>query len=134
MIVADTNLIAYFAIEGERTPLARLVFAKDRVWIAPELWRSEMLSILAGRIRRRENTVEDAELTYLYAESLMRSNTYSIDFRRVLRAVDRTRCSGYDSQYVALAEERSLKLVTTDGGIVANAPHVAISPEQFLAA
>ena len=134
MIVADANLIAYFAIEGERTPASRRVFAKDRVWIAPELWRAEMLSILAGRIRRKEDTLEGTEQDYLYAESLMRSNTYPVDFRRVLAVVAQTGCSGYDSQYIALAEERRVKLVTTDGGILENAKHVAVSPEQFLAA
>ena len=134
MIVADANLIAYFAIEGERTPVSRRVFAKDRVWIAPELWRAEMLSILAGRIRRKEDTLEGAEQDYLYAESLMRSNTYPVDFRRVLSVVAQTGCTGYDSQYIALAEERRVKLVTTDGGILENAKHVAVSPEQFLAA
>ena len=134
MIVADTNLIAYFAVEGDHTPTAKRVFAKDRVWIAPELWRAEMLSILAGRIRRREDTLEGAELDFLYAESLMQSHTYAMDFRRVLAVAERTKCSGYDSQYVALAEERNLKLVTNDGGIITNAPHVAMSPEQFLAA
>ena len=111
----------------------RQVFAKDRVWIAPELWRAEMLSILAGRIRRKEDTLEGAEQDYLYAESLMRSNTYPVDFRRVLAVVAQTGCSGYDSQYIALAEERRVKLVTTDGGILENAKHVAMSPEQFLA-
>lgn len=134
MIVADANLIAYFAVEGTRTPASRLVFAKDRVWIAPELWRAEVLSVLSGRIRRNEDTLEGAELDYLYAESLMRSNTYAVDFRRVLSVVAQTGCTGYDSQYIALAEDRRVKLVTTDGGILANAKHVAVSPAQFLAA
>ena len=134
MIVADANLIAYFSVDGVNTPTAKRVFAKDRVWYAPDLWRAEMLSILAARLRRKEDSVENAEHCYLFAESLMRDHTYAIDFRRVLAVVARTGCTGYDSQYVALAEERGLKLVTNDGGILQNAAHVAVTPEQFLAA
>lgn len=133
MIVADANLIAYFAIEGTKTAQARAVFAKDRVCLAPTLWESEVLSILSGMLRRKEASSKSAELSFLYARSLMRSHTVSIDFRRVLAVSQRTSCSGYDSQYVAVAEEHGLKLVTNDGGIQTNAPHVAISFEDFLA-
>jgi len=35
MIVADTNLIAYFLIPGKHTADARRVFLKDPDWVAP---------------------------------------------------------------------------------------------------
>lgn len=34
---------------------------------------------------------------------------------------------------MANREEKRAKLITKDGGILANAPHVSITPEQFLA-
>ena len=41
VIVADTNLIAYFAVRDANSELADAVFATDPVWVAPLLWRSE---------------------------------------------------------------------------------------------
>jgi predicted nucleic acid-binding protein len=134
VIVADANLIASFAVVGPDTVLAREIFAKDRIWIAPQLWESEILNMLVGKVRRKECVLSDAERMFQYAHLLMKDYTYPVDFRLTLAVADRTKCSGYDSQYVALAEAKNVQLVTWDGGILVNAPHVAVSPEQFLAA
>ncbi len=134
MIVADANLIAAFSIESAMTGTAKAIFAKDRAWIAPKLWQAEFVSTLLKF--RRALRLDDDQTTYaLYlARSLMREMDYDSDLHDVAEVALRTKCSAYDSCYVALAEEKRVKLVTTDGGIVTNAPHVAMSLDQFLAA
>ncbi len=134
MIVADANLIFHYVVRGQFTEQAQAVFLKDRVWIAPTLWEAEILSAVCNEMRRGKIKREEAVLFILHARSLMRDQSHPIDFRRVLSVAEQTKCSGYDSQYISLAEQRGLKLVTCDNGILANAPHVAVSPEQFLAA
>ncbi len=134
MIVTDANLIGAYCINSTITMAAKAVFAKDRAWIAPKLWQAEFVSILVKFQRARLVKEQEFESSLLLATSLMRGMDYDNDVREIAAVCNRTRCSPYDSCYVALAEEKQIKLITTDGGILANAPHVAMSPEQFLAA
>lgn len=133
MIVADANLILARCLQSTRTELANQVFARDRAWIAPKLWQSEFVSALMKHRRESKLNQDDLDRALYLASSLMREMDYDSDLHDVAEVALRTKCSAYDSCYVALAEEKRAKLVTTDGGIVANAPHVAMSPEQFLA-
>ena len=47
MIVADTNLFAYFLINGPQTSQAVKAFHRDSAWIAPSIWSIELLNVLA---------------------------------------------------------------------------------------
>lgn len=132
MIIADANLISDFCIRGSRTAIARAVFAKDRSWAAPKLWQAEFVSIL---LKYHKKMSDEEILRSLYlAKSMVGKADYDSNIHEVYRVVNETKCSAYDSCYVALAEEHRVKLITTDGGILANAKHIALSPEQFLAA
>ena len=134
MIVADANLIAAYCINTIVTPSAKAVFAKDGAWISPKLWQAEFVSALLKY--RKAGSINDTECeqSLLLATSLMHGMDYDSNIRDVVAVAERIRCSAYDSCYVALALQHRVKLVTTDGGILENAKHVALSPEQFLAA
>ena len=47
------------------------------------------------------------------------------------RAVRETNCSAYDCEYVALAEDLQVQLVTSDKAILRDFPARATSPEAF---
>ena len=134
MIVADANLIAAYCITSPLTVTAQQVFAKDRAWIAPKLWQSEFTSALLKYHRARQVSDDEALRAIYLARSLMGGADYDSDLHDVFAVARRTRCSAYDSCYVALAEEKRTKVVTTDGGMITNASHVAVSLEQFLIA
>ncbi|MGZ5446412.1 MAG: hypothetical protein ACXWLY_31220 [Thermoanaerobaculia bacterium] len=68
MIVADTNLVAYLLIEGDKTAAARAVWKKDSRWMLPTLWRSEFLNVLTTAVRSRVLLA----LGYLYVFRLPR--------------------------------------------------------------
>ena len=63
------------------------------------------------------------------ALTLMDGASYEVAPERVLAVARRTGCSGYDSQYVALAEDLGLKLYTCDKGILSRCPEVAVMPQ-----
>ena len=134
MIVADANLITAYCVNTSATGLAKAVFAKDRIWISPKLWQAEFVSALLKHRRRREFDDEALATSINLARSLMRDFDFDSDIRTTVEIAERTQCSPYDSCYIALAELKRVKLVTIDGGILENAKHVAVSPEQFLAA
>ncbi len=128
MIVADTNLLAYLLLGGPGTGLARQVFIRDPEWAAPYLWRSEFRSVLAQYIGNRELTLSDALSAQRRAESLLLGREYLVRSQRVLRLVSESSCSAYDCEFVALAEQLRVPLVTADRQILRAFPTVARSP------
>ena len=132
MIVADVNLIAYLLLEGPDTDLAQQVFQKDPTWAAPVLWRSEFRSILGAYMRQRGLGISDAWQAHELAEGLVSAHEYMLGGERVLQLVAASRCSAYDCEYVALAEELQVRLVTSDQQVLRHFPQVAISPKEFV--
>ena len=114
MIVVDTNVIAYLWLPGPHTASAERLVRQDPDWNAPLLWRSEFRSVLAGQIRRRRMTFETALRIASDAESHLRGKEYAVASAEVLRRAAGSRCSTYDCEFVVLAEELGVPLVTSD--------------------
>ena len=60
MIVVDTNVLACVYLPGEYTAHAKALMRRDSQWATPALWRSEVRNILAGYIRRKTLTFDQA--------------------------------------------------------------------------
>lgn len=131
MIVVDTNLIAYLLIGGAETTEAENTFRKDPEWCAPVLWRSEFRNILAAYMRRGSLSREGAlELSH-EAEQLMAGGEYQVESTAVLNLVSLSRCSAYDCEFVALAQELGVPLVTSDRLILRQFPSSAVPLDDF---
>jgi predicted nucleic acid-binding protein len=131
LIVADTNTIAYLLIVGERTQLAKEVLRKDPDWVAPLLWRSEFRSVVALYLRRGFLSLAQALQLTEEAETLMHGGEYEVTSSRVLSLAAGSQCSTYDCEFVALAQELGLPLITSDSKILSEFPSIAVSPEDF---
>lgn len=131
MIVADTNLIAYFFIRGDRTLLAEKVFRRDPDWAAPLLWRSEFRNVLAFHMRRGLLGLEQSVQIAEKAETLMRRREYAAGTSDVLELAAGSRRSAHDCEFVAVARDLEIPLVTSDEGILRAFPNTAVSPEFF---
>jgi predicted nucleic acid-binding protein len=132
LIVADTNLLAYLLLGGTGTPAARAVFLRDPVWNSPLLWRSEFRNVLAGYLRRRELRINDAVDVQRKAEELLAGREHLVPSARVLRLVASSTCSAYDCEFVAVAEQLRVPLVTSDRTVLKDFPAIAISPSGFV--
>ena len=132
MIVADVNLVAYLLLGGPETELAQAVLERDPVWAVPILWRSEFRSILASYIRQRGLALTDAWQAHELAEGLLGRHEYTLGGERVLDLVANSSCSACDCEYVALAEELEVTLITADRQILRQFPGIARSPRAFV--
>jgi len=125
MIVVDTNVLAYLWLPGDRTMAAERLLKRDPDWNAPLLWRSEFRNVLAGFLRRGDVTLETALQIADGAEGQMRGREYSVPSAQVLARVEESDCSAYDCEFVVLADELGVSLVTSDEKLLKSFPAVA---------
>ena len=102
MIVADANLVAYMLFSSINTALAQQCRKRDRLWIAPELIRFELYSVVTHKVRRRELTRDKAIQVHARAMKTVRLMPLQ-NARQLFIEAERTDCSAYDLTYVALA-------------------------------
>jgi predicted nucleic acid-binding protein len=118
VIVVDTNVLAYFLLPYEFSPQAEALFKRDPDWVAPIFWRSEFRNLLAGYLRRKTLSFDEALRVQADAEAMMAGNEHEVDSRRVLELVRDSDCTAYDCEFVALAMRLELKVVTMDGKLL----------------
>ena len=127
MIVVDTNVLAYLYLPTEFTPHAEALLQRNPHWVAPVLWRSEFRNILAGYMRRKTLTFDDARVLQAEAEHLMVGDEHEVDSQAVLQLVRDSDCSAYDCEFIALAIRLDTKLATMDGKLLKAFPKHAIA-------
>jgi predicted nucleic acid-binding protein len=131
MIVVDTNIIGYLFLSSDKSALCEQALLKDPVWAAPRLWRSEMRNVLALYIRKEMLSLEDARKIMGAAVDLMQGQEYEVTSNHVLELVSASSCSAYDCEFVALARDLHVPLVTHDRRILRDFPDTATSLEAF---
>ncbi|MCC6301018.1 MAG: type II toxin-antitoxin system VapC family toxin [Anaerolineales bacterium] len=130
MIVADTNLIVYLFINGDQTELAQRVLSKDPQWIVPPLWQSEFLNVLAAHIRRDMPVQKAKQLMDIALQALKRRQIIP-SHDMIIELVSESDCTAYDCEFVALARQLEIKLVTADKQLLKRFPDYAVSLEEF---
>lgn len=133
MIVADTNLISYLLIAGERTDQARRIWRRDPVWIMPPLWRSEFLNVLALSVRASLLRADRARASWRRAADLFRSSELEPAASAVLDTAIRLDISAYDAHFIVVAEQAGVHLVTNDRELLDRCPELTVSMAAFAA-
>jgi predicted nucleic acid-binding protein len=88
--------------------------------------------VLADYLRKKLLTEADANAAYLNVQKDLGANEYSVPTERVLKLVLSSDCSANDCEYVALALDLDVPLVTADKEIVRAFPKNAVSLEKFV--
>ena len=127
MIVVDSNVLAYLYLPGEYTAAAEALLEQDSDWAAPILWRSEFRNILAGYLRRKAITFEQANSLQREAESLLEGAEFEVESLAVLELVRDSDCCAYDSEFIALAMKLDTTLITMDKKLLRAFPKRAIA-------
>ncbi|MFO8028473.1 MAG: type II toxin-antitoxin system VapC family toxin [Cyclonatronaceae bacterium] len=132
MIVADTNLIASFWVPNNMEQLAYHSLKKDPEWIAPLLWASEFRNVLSIYYRKKILDLPSIFQAIEEAEELMSTREFSINSKQILTLMSESTCSAYDCEFVALASDFDIHLVTFDKKILSEFPAISIHPNDFL--
>ncbi len=130
MIVADTNVIVYLFLSGDKTALAQKVLDKDPQWIVPPLWQSEFRNVLAAYIRRGM-TLQQAKQIMSHAMQTLGYRQVVPSAEKILDLIAESECTSYDCEFVALAMQLNITLVTADKQLLKQFPNLAVSLEDF---
>ena len=133
MIVVDTNVLTYLLLPGPRTEQAEILRRQERQWAAPPLWRSEFRNVLTGYLRRDLVPFPVAVALMQEAEAILSAHEARVSSEQVLQLVSSSRCSAYDCEFVAAAQQLGVPLITDDRAILAAFPAVAQSLLQATA-
>lgn len=127
MVIVDTGPLAFLLLPGEMTDLAQRAYLKDPAWASAPLWRSEFRNLVVRYVREGWVSAASAEQILHAAEDKMHPRQYNIDSHDVLELALQTGLSAYQCEYLALARELNVPLVTTHDDLVKAAPQLAVS-------
>lgn len=132
MIVVDTSVIASLWVPNDMEDLAYQVLRKDPDWFTPLLWQSELRNVLALYLKKNILELSTVLQSMQEAEQLMESNAYGVNSTQVLHFVQNSSCSSYDCEFVALADDLGIKLVSFDKQICREFAEIAIHPIKYV--
>ena len=125
-VVVDTSVIAYYWLPGVHTENAVALRRRTDDWFVPRLWRSEFRNVLARYLRARIIGLDQARALIRSAEAELSDCEREVDSAAVMDLVAASSCSAYDCEFVALARQMGIPLVTEDAGLLRAFPDVAI--------
>jgi predicted nucleic acid-binding protein len=127
MIAVDTPIIVYHFLPGEKTKHTENLLKRDSNWITSPLWKYEFRNVLAGFIRKDLVSFIDAIAISEEAEQFFLHREVQIPPAKIVDLINRSPCTGYDLEFVAVAIEMGTKLVTNDKEILKHFPEISIS-------
>jgi predicted nucleic acid-binding protein len=131
VIAVDTNVLAYLLLEGDRTPQAQALYARDPDWRSESFLLVEFSNILAT-YARRGSLGADAAADLLASAERMTAGLVNLPHVRALAIAAEFGVSAYDARFLGAAQALGTRLVTEDAKLRAAAPKITCSIVQAL--
>jgi len=112
MIVVDATVVPFLFLEGEMTQAVRDLHALDPGWVTPPILNHEILHLLS-KLGVAEGH-EPMEKLWREIRSVLSAGQQVPDPVRSLRLGIEYGLSGFEAQYLCLAESLHLPLITED--------------------
>lgn len=131
MIVVDTNVVSYLYLGTDYAEYSQRVFQHDPDWAAPYLWRSEFRNILTTQVRHKLIDMDTALSMTHSAEKMLLSREFMVDAATVMQVAADGGLSAYDAEFVTLARQLCIPLITLDKKILRAFPADTTSLMEF---
>lgn len=132
MIVIDANILAYSLIKCDQSPLIQKLRGKDADWRTTALCLHETLNVLVTYQRREVLTLAQCRALLSHADRFIKAAQCEVEMDAALAVAAECAITGYDAQYVALAQRLNAPLITEDRKLRKAAPGIAFSMQEFL--
>lgn len=132
MIVVDANILVYSLIAGDNTKLVQKLREKDADWRTAGLCLHEILNVLATYQRRDVLSLAQCKKLLEHAERFVQVAQCEVKMGAALAVAAKYAITGYDAQYIALAQNLDAPLITEDRKLKEAVPGVAFSMTEFL--
>ncbi len=133
MIVVDANILIYSLIEGDYTSSVQNLRERDTDWRTTGLCLHEIVNVLATYQRRDILSLAQCKKLLDHAERFMKVAQCEVKMDAALTLAAKYAITGYDAQYVALAQSLNAPLITEDRKLRDAVPGIAFSMQEFLA-
>jgi predicted nucleic acid-binding protein len=131
VIVVDPTILTAFWLPGDCTEMAEAVKLRDGAWAAPILWRAEFRAVLAGYLRQGLLTEAQAVAAYQNAQRDLTEKEFTVPAEQILKLVLASECTAFECEYLALALDLEVPLVTRNEKLSSAFPKVALSLTDF---
>ena len=133
MIVVDANILIYSLIKCDQSPLIQKLRGKDADWRTTALCLHETLNVLATYQRREVLALVQCRALLGHADRFIKVAQCEVEMDTALAVAAEYAITGYDAQYVALAQSLNAPLITEDRKLRQAVPGIAFSMQEFLA-
>jgi len=114
MKVVDVNIVIHLFIDGTHSIDSRQLFQDDSNWILPNIWIHEMNNVLSTFVKQGGMPLTDAVGILKLSWRVFGKSTVKIKMDDALINSVQFKISGYDAEYITLAQYQDLPLITLD--------------------
>ena len=132
MQVIDTNILAYYLLEGIYSDQVLRIAEMDPDWHSESYLLIEFTNVLARQLSANILPLSKAQDVFAQALQKMGNSLHEMPHLEVLALCATYKVTAYDARFLLLAQKLGLKLITEDKKLRTAAPKLTQSIEEAL--